>query len=179
MTVPNEANGFLASTGKRIVAESCATAPVDDMPCYHIYSPLTNFSTPTAGEIKEEIASLKNGKAPDIGGFTGQILIKILDFFVPILRHSMGLIFQQERYPTVPKRASVIVVHKKGDAEDLSNYRPISLLSKCSQQDHCEDYGEIRYITSGEEQDTIQTCKSVSDLKGTHRMLYSSYRNSC
>lgn len=79
--------------------------------------------------VVNPLHSLRNGKASGIDGFTAQTLKNNLDFFVPVLQHLVGLIFRQGKYPTVLKKASVIVVHEKGDVEDLGTYRPISLLS--------------------------------------------------
>lgn len=90
---------------------------------------LASFSPPDLHEITEEIKALKNNKAPGPDGYTGQTLKRNVDFFAPILLHVTTLILKSGEFPRVLKDASVILIHKEGNIDDLSNYRPVSLLS--------------------------------------------------
>lgn len=84
----------------------------------------------TTREIEHAMQNMKNGKAPGPDNLTtdvlkcgGAVVIEALTkLFNKILR-------QKQQLPSVWNNANVIILFKKGDAKDLKNYRPISLLS--------------------------------------------------
>ena len=125
----NKANEIVAGAGKRVGERAGYADPHGNMPEYEVRERLTNFRSPTALETQEVIKELKNGKAPGADGFLPQTLKRNLDFFVPVLQHLATVIFDTGIYPEGLKSASTILIHKKGDINDLKNYRPISLLS--------------------------------------------------
>ena len=45
------------------------------------------------------------------------------------LAHLINLSFTQGMFPTILKTENIVPIHKKDDAKEWNNYRPISLLS--------------------------------------------------
>ncbi|KAK6741383.1 hypothetical protein RB195_009312 [Necator americanus] len=78
-------------------------------------------------EVRVAIKSMKPGTAPDLilyqQTFFGLVAIHV------ILAAHMTSYLQKERIPDQWKTSRTVLIHKKGDREDLRNYRPICLLS--------------------------------------------------
>ena len=125
----NQANEFFTAMGTR-VASRIAYEDSDDLsPHYEVENILRCSPEPTELRIESTIKSLRNNCAPGANGFTASTLKRNIDFFSPILTHLTSLICRSGRYPDLLKKAITILIHKKGDTEELGNYRPISLLS--------------------------------------------------
>ena len=77
-------------------------------------------------EIENHINSLKNKATSDLAI---QPLKYVSKTIAPVLQHLISSSFSQGIFPTKLKRAKVIPLHKGGSPVELSNYRPISLLS--------------------------------------------------
>ena len=83
----------------------------------------------TTKEVSFALKSMKRGKAPGDDGISVDLL---MDAGTEIHSRLAQLYTQCIRKENVPEswcNAIVILLHKKGDQKDLSNYRPISLLS--------------------------------------------------
>ena len=80
-------------------------------------------------EVQQALRSLKNGKAAGPDGITGELLKSCGDETCKTLADLFTRCLKQRSIPTSWKNAKVIILYKKGDQEDLQNYRPISLLS--------------------------------------------------
>ncbi|CAF4695383.1 unnamed protein product, partial [Rotaria sp. Silwood2] len=80
-------------------------------------------------EVQQAIRSLQNGKAAGPDVITGELLKSCGDETYRTLADLFTRCPKQRSIPTSWKNAKVIILHKKGDQEDLKNYRPISLLS--------------------------------------------------
>lgn len=95
----------------------------------------TAFLAPTdQNEIMRCFNSLKNSKSKDVDGFQILPFKHAIDVLCPILDHVFNCCFAQGTFPSRMQTARVIVIHKGGDTNNLSNYRPISILplfSKC------------------------------------------------
>jgi hypothetical protein len=57
------------------------------------------------------------------------ILFKRLILFEPIVTALFNRIIKSEEIPQQWQRSTIILIHKKGNRDNLNNYRPISLLS--------------------------------------------------
>ena len=89
----------------------------------------TFFITPTTPEdVESEIKTLKNNKS---SGPTS-IPTKVFKNFAKPLTDLINLSFSTGKFPSSLKTAKVILVFKKGDKLDCSNYRPISLIPNIS-----------------------------------------------
>ena len=87
---------------------------------------LPPFST---SEVEKAISSLKNGKAPGPDGITNEML----KTFSATIAHPLTQIFNCSLSSGTPPsqwcHSEIILLFKKGDRAEVSNYRPISLSS--------------------------------------------------
>ena len=93
------------------------------------------ISPATHSEIEDIIISLKNGKST--GPFS--IPVKLLKLIKSDISRPLACIFNEPInlgiFPDKLKQAKLIPIYKKGTHTDISNYRPISLLSAFSKID--------------------------------------------
>ena len=80
-------------------------------------------------EVRQAIQNLKNGKAAGPDGITGEIVRLCGTETYKALADLFTRCLKQKKIPTTWIDAKVIILHKKGEHENLKNYRPISLLS--------------------------------------------------
>ena len=79
-------------------------------------------------EITETVKSLKNSSA--VWDFIpGSIAKQCLKYYLKPLTYLTNSSFESGTFPEVLKLAKVIPIFKSGDKQDISNYRPISILS--------------------------------------------------
>jgi hypothetical protein len=86
----------------------------------------------TDDEILMCIRKLEDKKTPDMMGFSSYLLKKVSYPLLTPLRHIFNRSFATGCVPSKMKIAKVIPIFKSGDASDINNYRPISLLSTFS-----------------------------------------------
>lgn len=93
------------------------------------------FLRPTdAQEIHSTFVSLRNSKCTDADDLQILPVKHVLDIISPVLAHVYNLIFTHAIFPRRMQEAKVSVLFKGGDQNNLSNYRPISIIpifSKC------------------------------------------------
>ena len=93
----------------------------------------TIFLDPTyKEEITKIVANLKEGKSPGHDGINNHLLKNIIPQIVDPLVHIINISLTTGLVPNNMKIAKVIPIHKKGEKEDVNNYRPISLLTSIS-----------------------------------------------
>ena len=78
------------------------------------------------------VNSLKIPKSPGYDDIGNLLLKNIITEITTPLTHIMNLSLVQGIVPEKMKTAKVIPIYKKGDAQELGNYRPISLLTAFS-----------------------------------------------
>ena len=83
-------------------------------------------------EITDIVSNLNNKKSSGFDNINTVILKGIIAVIVDPLVHIFNLSFLNGEVPNVMKIAKVIPLFKKGDNQDVNNYRPISLLSSLS-----------------------------------------------
>jgi hypothetical protein len=87
-------------------------------------------------------------------GFSSNLLKKVSNLLLYPLKHIINRSFITGCVPTKLKIAKVIPIFKAGDASDINNYRPISLLSTFSKilekivQNRLVDYLETHNLIS-------------------------------
>ena len=103
-------------------------AEIPDIHSYPVDSPLSNIVL-TSDEVESVLKSLPVGKAVGPDGISNRVLKELSREISPAL---CGFFNQSLHTGIVPdsfKQAYVSPVHKGGDPSEISNYRPISLLS--------------------------------------------------
>lgn len=82
----------------------------------------------SAYEIVNIFASIKNSSCCDVDGFQIRPIKHVVDLLAPVLEHIFNCVFYSGKFPKKLQVAKVIVLHKGGDKNVFSNYRPISIL---------------------------------------------------
>lgn len=82
----------------------------------------------TFTELRDIIDQLNNKKSKDPFGFTVELIKTIKNLIISPLTKIINQCIHENIFPTVLKRARVTPIHKGGDLNDISNYRPISIL---------------------------------------------------
>ena len=79
-------------------------------------------------EFEEAFKSLKRSKAAGFDDLNSNIIIDAYDSLKNILFHVFKVSIQQGIFPDSLKIAKVTPIFKSGDKDNVSNYRPISIL---------------------------------------------------
>ena len=83
----------------------------------------------TTEELHSAISKLKTGKSPDSNGIRAEDIKACDDETRELMRQIFNEIIKRNNFtPDEWKKVKIKVIHKKGDVEDVSNYRPICSL---------------------------------------------------
>ena len=83
----------------------------------------------TSGEIQAAICKLKSGKSPDGNGIRAEDIKDCSEETREMMRQVFNEVIKRNNFtPEEWKKVKIKVIHKKGDVEDVSNYRPICSL---------------------------------------------------
>lgn len=107
----------------------CFNRAVDSdssIPNYSVFSSLTHIWCDSNGILKL-IRKLKNNSAAGVDGVTSMMLKNTASYVSPILCKLFNLSLTTGSVPCAWKISRVIPIHKSGDRNLVSNYRPISL----------------------------------------------------
>ena len=125
-------NDFFINAGKN---QADAIKPIESQQSQSISSApssLKSFyiSPTTEDEVAALISSLSNKKAKRVGDID-TFYVKISKHIIsPLLCKLFNLAITQGIYPNALKLAEVIPIYKKGDVNNINNYRPVSILSQ-------------------------------------------------
>ena len=131
--IANKFNDHFINVGPHLAKEFC------DNSLQSIYKTLTNknkyslFLFPTSvNEIKKIIENCDNKYSIDTLGFNMHIIKQIKDDISPILAILFNKCLQVGLFPDDLKISKIIPIYKSGAKNELSNYRPISMLPQIS-----------------------------------------------
>ena len=79
-------------------------------------------------EFEKAFKTLKQNNAIGYDGLSGNIIMNVYDSIKVILFKIFKASLEEAVFPEKLKIAKVIPVFKKGDKENIENYRPISIL---------------------------------------------------
>ena len=83
----------------------------------------------TTEELQSAISKLKTGKSPDSNGIRAEDIKACDDEMREMMTQIFNEIIKRNNFtPDEWKKVKIKVIHKKGDVEDVSNYRPICSL---------------------------------------------------
>ena len=90
---------------------------------------MTRIPEIAAGELQDAIIKLKKGKSPDSDGIRAEDIKACDDETREMVRQIFNEIIKQNEFtPEAWKKVKIKVLHKKGDVENVGNYRPICSL---------------------------------------------------
>lgn len=93
------------------------------------YNSSSVFLDPVSeAEVTGVIKSLSNSSAIDIYGMQVKPLKHVISFLAPCISYVFNLCLEQAVFPYQMQVARVKVLYKKGDKNDMGNYRPVSIL---------------------------------------------------
>lgn len=96
-------------------------------------NPKTLFLYPTDHlEVRQVIGALKNTNSVGEDEVTVRLLKYISNEVAGPLAHIINLSFSTGVFPSKLKTTDIKLIHKKGDKNEINNYRPIALLSNIS-----------------------------------------------
>ena len=129
--IANAFNEYFCSIG-RIISNSLDSVQISS-PRTGITTPVNSFyfHEPSVFDVGKAINSLKN-KSSHISTYPVKVLKYLEPILSPILATILKKSFQQGFFPIFLKIARVIPLHKTGSRSDVSNFRPISILSPIS-----------------------------------------------
>jgi hypothetical protein len=79
-------------------------------------------------EVRDVIKQLKNNNTKDIFEFSMSLVKTVQNCLISPITKVFNYAVRQGSFPDQLKKATVAPIFKKGDAEDVNNYRPISVL---------------------------------------------------
>ena len=129
IAICNKMNSYFAGIGEKL-AESIP--PVNKSQITESVTNIGNsffFSPSTPEEITSIIHSMKLKKAVRENDIDTKFLKYSTQVISPYISELFNLCVEQGEFPNVLKIAEVVPIHKKGDPNQCTNYRPISLLS--------------------------------------------------
>lgn len=80
-------------------------------------------------EVEWAIQSQKKDKAPGADGINNEFLLQNIDLVAPTLTYMYNEVLISEIIPDQWTTSTIVLLHKKGDKDNINNYRPISLMS--------------------------------------------------
>lgn len=131
----NEVNNYFVNVGRNLantIGQTNKTSFVP--PTAPVSSPRNSFAlfNVTNDEINDHIMNLRRDCATGWDNISSRILQSSREIFVPLLRHIFQLSLTSGVFPDAFKKAIIHPIYKGGDGDDVTNYRPISVLTAMS-----------------------------------------------
>ena len=127
-SVANACNNFFTSVAQNLVNK---LSPSNTHFKNYLNDPNSDsfFVTPvTPSEVNRQLLNLNEGKAPDAYNIPVKLIKCVSDALTTPLTKLINESFESGFYPNMLKYAKVVPIHKAKSTEELTNYRPVSLL---------------------------------------------------
>ena len=129
----------------------------------------------TTEELQSAISKLKTGKSPDSNGIRAEDTKDCDDETREMRRQIFNEIIKRNNFtPDEWKKVKIKVIHKKGDVEDVSNYRPICSLPAMYKLFSTILYGRLfpmRDQKQAEDQAGFRKTYQTTDHLATYRLV--------
>ena len=129
----------------------------------------------TSEELQSAISKLKAGKSPDGNGIRAEDIKDCNDETRETMRQIFNEIIKRNNFtPEEWKKVKIKVIYKKGDVEDVSNYRPICSLPSMYKLFSTIMYGRLYPMLDqyqAEDQAGFRKTYQTTDHLATYRML--------
>ena len=126
-------------------------------------------------ELQSAISKLKTGKSPDSNGIRAEDIQACDDETREMLRQLFNEITKRNNFtPDEWKKVKIKVIHKKGDVEDVSNYRPICSLPATYKLFSTILYGRLYPMLDqkqAEDQAGFRNSYQTTDHLATYRLV--------
>jgi hypothetical protein len=130
----NEFNDYFSSIVDKIISSlpTATDSPINIMRSTNVTDAKCNgffyFHEVSEVEVRDVIKQLKNNNTKDIFGFSTSLVKTVQNCLISPITKLFNCAVKQGLFPDQLKKAAVAPIFKKGDAEDVNNYRPISVL---------------------------------------------------
>ena len=124
----NKHNHYFATVGSEIQKKLNVNLPNNN------FRGLTgfNFIPETPENIGKLIDKIREDVATGHDEIGARLIKDAKDIITPIITKIVNIGYETSTFPNCMKHATIKAVHKKNDPEDISNYRPISILPTLS-----------------------------------------------
>lgn len=133
----NSANDFFVNVGKNLAEKSHRNAHAPPIPSSVLSTSNNGLKSFVLLDTDEEeveriISGLKDDSAVGWDGISNRILKQFKHLLVPPLTYIFHKCLSEGIFPKCLKKAVVVPVYKSGSKDQITNYRPISLLPSVS-----------------------------------------------
>lgn len=128
--IANEFNNYFANIGSNLV-QYIPDENIDGSIIPHSVNSIF-LERVQASEILKIVYEFANKKSNDYTDMNMSLIKQIIDVIVEPFTYICNLSFTTGKFPERMKIAKVVPLFKKGNKNDVSNYRPISLLPQLS-----------------------------------------------
>ena len=129
----------------------------------------------TSEELQRAICKLKSGQSPDGNGIRAEDIKDCNDETREMMRQIFNEVIKRNNFtPEEWKKVKIKVIYKKGDVEDVSNYRPICSLPSMYKLFSTIMYGRLYPMLDqyqAEDQAGFRKTYQTTDHLATYRML--------
>lgn len=169
--LPNKFNQFFSSIAGNVTSH---LSPIVDYDFIHDLTPpvasVFEFLPTTVSEVESAIAALKSSSSTGPDGVPSTLLKQCSHLISAPLSHVFNTSLQAGHVPTRMKEGTVKPFLKQGDPQDVTNYRPISLISTFSKI--FERIVNKRLVTYLEQNSILSPCQhGFRQLRSTETAL--------
>lgn len=127
-------NEFFANIGKKLAESITPPVGCDVLSTPTVPPPIQSFGLLEVSpqEVQTILMSLKSNSSPGWDNITNSFLKLAKFHIIPVITHLVNLCFTLGVVPSALKLATVTPVYKGGVKSNVTNYRPISVLSSIS-----------------------------------------------